>query len=60
MGPDVMAVYPQVAAAIDWDLADSAVCQALKVRCHPYPQLAAPSLGHKNPAKLLVKAAIFL
>ena len=32
MGPGVVAVYPQVAAAIDMDLADAAVCQALKVR----------------------------
>ena len=31
MGPEVVAVYPQVAAAIDMDLADAAVCQALKV-----------------------------
>lgn len=32
MSPAEVAVYPQVAAAIDWDRADSAVCQALKVR----------------------------
>ncbi|EFN53770.1 hypothetical protein CHLNCDRAFT_136410 [Chlorella variabilis] len=33
MSPAEVAVYPQVAAAIDWDRADSAVCQALKVLC---------------------------
>ncbi|KAL4419867.1 hypothetical protein ABPG75_006965 [Micractinium tetrahymenae] len=33
MGPEAVAVYSQVAAAIDMDLADNAVCSALKVLC---------------------------